>query len=124
MLAHVLGQYTHTDTGEVVDRETSMTRVLCGEETLKAWSKDFISEAGLQSRKTKVLCQVLEENFDEDTAAGCGLLFVEMNHRQDVPTNSIIADQVTKELCDVAKAVRLITVDGIIVFGKRSLEQV
>jgi hypothetical protein len=66
----------------------------------------------------------LEENLDEDTAAGCGLLFIEVNHRQDMPTNSIVADQVAKELCDVAEAVCFITMDGIIVFGKGSLEQV
>jgi hypothetical protein len=41
-----------------------------------------------------------------------------------MPTNSIIADQVAKELCDVAEAVRFITMDSIIVFSKGSLEQV
>jgi hypothetical protein len=36
MLAHVFCQHTHTNTGEVVDREASVARVLEWEQTLEA----------------------------------------------------------------------------------------
>lgn len=101
-----------------------MAWVLCREETLEARSQYIIPKAGLQSRQTEILCEVLEQDFDEDTAAGCGLLFVEMNHRQDMPTNRIVANEVAEELGNVAQFVCFITMDGIVVLGKGGLKQV
>lgn len=101
-----------------------MAWVFRGEETLKARPQYIISKSGLQSRQTKILCKVLEQNFDEDTAAGCGFLFVEMNHRQDMPTDRVVADEMAKELGNVAQFVCFVTMDGIVVLGKGSLKQV
>jgi hypothetical protein len=92
LLAHVFRQYTHTDTSEVVDGKSGVSGVLCWEETLEAGAENLISEAGLQARKTQILCQVLEEDLDEDTAAGGGLLFVKMDDRQNMPADGIVAD--------------------------------
>lgn len=101
-----------------------MAWVLRREETLEAGSQYIIPEAGLQTRQTEILRKVLEQDLDEDTAAGCGLLFVEMNHGQDMPTNRVVADEVTEELGNVAQFVCFVTMDGIVVLGKGSLEQV
>lgn len=101
-----------------------MAWVICGEETLEARSQYIIPKAGLQSRHTEILREVLEQDFDEDTAAGCGLLLVEMNHRQDMPTNRIVADEMAEELGNITQFVCLVTMDGIVVLGKGSLKQV
>lgn len=101
-----------------------MAWVLRGEETLEARSQYIIPEAGLQSRQTEILCEVLEQDFDEDTAAGCGLLLIEMNHRQHMPTNGIVADEMTEELGNIAQFICFVTMDGIVVLGKGSLKQV
>jgi hypothetical protein len=124
VFAHVFGQDTHTNAGEVVDREAGVARVLGREKTLETWSQDLVSEPGLQGRQAHVLCKILEQDLDEDTAAGGGFLFVKMDHREDMPANGIVADHMSEEARNVAQTIRLVTVDGIVVFGKRSLEQV
>lgn len=124
MLAHVFRQHTHANTGEVVDRETGVARVLCREQTLEAGPQDLVSETGLQARKTKVLGEVLEQNFDEDTAAGRGLLFIHMDHGQNVPANGVIAEHVSEEPCNIPQAICLVAVDGVVVRGERGLKQV
>lgn len=101
-----------------------MAWVLRGEETLEARSQYIIPKAGLQPRQTEILCEVLEQDFDEDTAAGCGLLLVEVNHRQHMPTNGIVADEMAEELGNIAQFICFVTVDGIVVLSKGSLKQV
>lgn len=124
MLAHVFGQNTHANAGEVIDRETGMSRVIRGEETLKAWPQNLITESGLQAGQAHVLSKVLEQNLDEDTAARGGFLFVEMNHRKNMPADGIVADHVSEETSDVTQTVCLVAVNRVVVFGKCSLEQV
>lgn len=124
MLAHVLRQHTHTNTGEVVDREASVSRVLCGEQTLEAGPQDLVSETGLQTRKSEVLCEILEQNLDKDTAARSGLLFIHMDYGQNMPANGVIAEHMSEESCNVPQAIRLIAVNSIVVIGERGLEQV
>lgn len=122
MLAHVFRQHTHTNTGEVVDRETGVTRVFCREQTLEAGPQDLVSETGLQARKTEVLGEVLEQNLDEDTATGRGLLLIHMDHRQNVPANGVIAEHVPEEPRNVSQAIRLVAMNSVVVLGERGLK--
>jgi hypothetical protein len=78
----------------------------------------------LQAGQAKILCEVLEEDFDEDTATGGRLLLIHMDHRQNVPANGVVAEHMSKEPCNVPQAVRLIAVDSVVVFGERGLKQV
>ena len=77
-----------------------------------------------QFRQSKVLSEILKENLDEDTTARCRFVFVHVDDRHDVPAKGISAEQVAKEASNVAKPVRFVSVDGVVVFGKRSLKQV
>jgi hypothetical protein len=124
MLSHVFCQHTHTDTGKVVDGEAGVARVFCREQTLEAGPKDLVSESGLQARQTEVLCKILEENLDENTAAGGCFLLIHMNHRQNMPANGVIAKHMSKEACNVPQTVRLVAVNSVVVFGECGLEQV
>jgi hypothetical protein len=124
VLAHVFRQHTHTNTGEVIDRETGVTRVLCWEQTLEAGPQNLVSETGLQARKTKVLGEILEQNLDEDTATGRGLFLVHMDYGQNVPANGVIAEHVSEKPCDVPQAIRLVAVDSVVVLGECGLKQV
>lgn len=85
MLTHLLRQDPHADTGEVVDRETRVTRFVGREDAGEARTKDLIFQAFLQRRHTKCFGEILEQNLDEDSATGRGLVFVEMHHTENVP---------------------------------------
>lgn len=41
-----------------------------------------------------------------------------------MPANGIIAEHMSEEPCNVPQAIRLIPVDGVVVFSKRGLEQI
>lgn len=71
-----------------------------------------------------MLTQVLEQNLDKNTAAGCRFLLVHMDDRQDVPANCISAYHVAEEPSNVAQSIRLIPMDCVVVFGKSSFIQV
>lgn len=101
-----------------------MSRVLRREETLKAWPQNLVTETGLQAGQAHVLSKILEQNLDENTAAGGGFLLVEMDHRKDMPADGIIADHVSKETSDIAQAICLVAVNRVVVFSKGSLKQV
>jgi hypothetical protein len=101
-----------------------VARVLCREHAFEAGPQDFISEACLQAGNTQVLGEVLEQDLNEDAAAGRGFLFVEVNHRQDMPTKGIVAEQMSKEPRDVAETICFVAVNGVVVLGKRLLEQI
>lgn len=124
MLAHVFGQHAHANAGEVIDGEASVTRVLSREKTLEAGPQDLISEPGLQAWQAHMFSQVLEQNLDEDTTARGSLFLVEVDHRQDVPSNGVVADEMSEEPCNVAQTVGFVAVDGVVVFGERGLEEV
>lgn len=124
MFTHILRQNTKADTGEVVDGETRVAWVVHREESLETGSKDLIRHLRSQLRQPKMLSEILEENFDKDTTARCRLLLIHMDDRHHMPANRVSAEHVAKEAGNVAKPVRLVPMDRIIVFGERSLKQV
>lgn len=124
MLTHIFRQNTKTDTGEVVDGEPCVAWVVQREETFETGSKDLIRHLRPQLGQSKMLSQVLEENLDKDTAARCRFFFVHVYNRHHMPANCVSAEHVAEEAGDIAKPVRLVPMDRIIVFGERSLKQV
>ena len=124
MFTHVLCQNTKANTGEVVDREPRVAWVVHREETLETGPQNLVCHVLAQLRQSKVLSEILEEDLNEDAAARCRFFFVHVDDGHDVPAKGIGAEQVAKEASNVAKPVRFVSVDGVVVFGKRSLKQV
>ena len=81
MLSHLLGQCTHTNAGKVIDGESGVPWVVYWEDAFKAGSDDIIFQSCLELWHAKCFCEILEQNLDEDTAAGSGLVFVQMDDR-------------------------------------------
>lgn len=81
MLAHLLSQDAHANAGEVIDRKSSIPRVICGEDTIKARAEYFIIQALLKFGHAEHLCEVLEQDLDKYPAAGCGFIFIQVHHR-------------------------------------------
>jgi hypothetical protein len=84
----------------------------------------ILLQSRLQFLHAHHLCQILEENLDEDTTAGCSFFFVEVHNREDMPSNGIGSEEMAEETCDIAKAIRLVPVDGIIVLREGLLKQI
>ena len=117
MLAHCLGEAAHAYAGEVVDCETGVARigVVHGEDAFEAGLEDVVFEAGLQAGHAHCFGKVLEEDFDEDTAAGSCFFFIKMDDREDVPAYRVRAYEVTEKAGDITKAVGFVAMDRIIV---------
>lgn len=47
-----------------------------------------------------------------------------MDNRQHVPTDCVCGKQVAEKAGDVAKTVRVVAVDGLVIFSERGLEEV
>ena len=82
MFAHFLCETTHADTGEVIDCETgvALVGVVHGEDAVEAGAEDVVFEARLESSHTHCFREVLEEDLDENTAAGGGFVFVQVDN--------------------------------------------
>ena len=81
MFAHFFGQTAHADTGEVVDCEAGVPGIgmVHWEDAFEAGSEDLIFEAGLEGTHSHCFREILEEDFDKDTAAGGRFFFVEVD---------------------------------------------
>lgn len=89
MFTHLFSKRSHTNAGEVVDREAGVSGIVCGEDARKAGAQDVILHSFLKFRHAHRLGQVLKQDLDEDTAARGRFLFVEMDDREDVPADGI-----------------------------------
>jgi hypothetical protein len=69
------------------------------------------------------LGEILKKNLDEDTTAGGGFLFIQMNDRQYVPSDGVGANEMTKKARNVSQSVSFVSMNGVIIFGKRILEK-
>lgn len=65
-----------------------------------------------------MLCQVLEQDLYENSTTRGGLFLIQVDDRQNVPSNGIIADHVPEEPCDIAQAIGLVAMDGVVVLCK------
>lgn len=124
MLAHFLREKTHSDTGEVVDGEPRIARVVHRENTVKAGPKDRIIQPFPQLRQAEMLCEILEQDLNENTTARSRLVLVQVDDGEHMPPNRVSAQYVAKEARNVAQPVGFVAVNGIIVFRKGLLEQV
>jgi hypothetical protein len=124
MFTHLFCERTHTDTGEVVDGESGVARVVQWEEAVKAGSEDRVGQAFFEFGHSHMLGEVLEQNFDEDTAAGGCFFLVQMNQRKYMPADSIIAENMAKEASNVAQSVCFVAMDGLVIFGKCLLKEI
>lgn len=88
------------------------------------WSQNLIGRTRLELRHANLLRDLLEQDLDKDTAAGCGLVLVEVDRGQAVPAQSIHAKHVSEQHGNVAQLVVLVSVNRVVVLGKSLLKQV
>lgn len=124
MLSHILRQCTHTDASEVVDGEPGVAWIVLWKQALITRLEDRIVQMFLKLRHSQNLGEILKEDLDEYSTAGGRFLFIQVNHRQDVPTYCVGAKHMAKETCNITKSVRLITMNGIVIFRKGSFKKV
>ena len=60
------------------------------------------------------LCQFLEQNLDEDSGTGGGVVFIQFDHLKHFPTNSICVEEVREELGNVPQFPSLQSVDSVV----------
>jgi hypothetical protein len=65
----------------------------------------------------------LEQQFDKDTGRRGGLIFIEMDDRDNLPSNGISSKKMAKELRNNSQLVGLVTMDCFVVFNKAILEK-
>lgn len=118
MFTHLFRERTHTNAGEVVDREPGVARVVQGEKAVEARPKDRIGQAFFEFGHSHMLGEILEQNLDENTATRGGFFFIQMNQRKHMPPDSIVTKDMAKEPSNVAQSVCLIAMDGLVVFGE------
>lgn len=124
MLAHIFCQDTHANAGEIVDGESSVTRVFCREKTLETGAKDFISETRLQARQTEMFSQILEQDLDEDSTTRRSFFLIHVDDTENVPSDGIVADHMSEETRDVPQAVCFIAVNSVIIVCEGSLKEI
>ena len=85
MFSHSFCQMPHSDTGEVVDRETRISGVIQREETCKARSQNVIFESLLYVGHAHSFHGSLHQDFDEDSGARSRVVLVQGNHGHYMP---------------------------------------
>lgn len=124
MLSHLFSQNTHANTGKVVDRESDVARVVNGEDAFEVRSESFVGQTCPQLWQASFLQNVLEQDLDEDTAAGCSFIFVEVNDAKAVPAQGVGRKHMAEQHCNVSQLVVLISVNSLVVLGKGLFEEI
>lgn len=122
MFSHLLSDDAQPDTGEVVDREASVLRVVHGEHLLVVFSHGWVFEPLRQLLQPHLFHHFIHKNFDENSARRRGVVLVHLDHREHSPRQRIARQQMTEEPSDVAKPVRLVAMDCLVVCGEGLLE--
>jgi len=115
MFSHVLGDDTKPDTGEVVDREPRVLRVVHGEHGSIIVLHRHILEPLPKLLQPHLLHNLLHENLDEDTTRRRRVILVHLDHGEHRPRDGIACEEVSKEPGDVAKPVGLVAMDRLVV---------
>lgn len=76
VFAHFLRQAAHAYAGEVVDREPGIARVVGRENAFEVFPEIIVLEPFLQLGHSESFGEVLEEDLDEDAAAGSSFFLV------------------------------------------------
>jgi hypothetical protein len=77
---------------------------------------DFgVLEPLLQRSQPHTLHQLGHEDLDENTAATRRIVFVHLDALKARPADGVRGEQVAEEPCDVAKAIRFVAMDGLVV---------
>lgn len=124
VLAHVLGQHAHADRGEVVDGETGVLRIVLGEEPLPVLLQARLAEAFGERLEAELLLDLLKEDLDKDSRAAGRVLFVHVDDGERGPAHTVGRIEVTEEARDVAEAVGLVSMDGVVVVAEALFEVV
>ena len=74
-----------------------------GEDASKEHLQSGLLQALVEGHQAQVLRQVLEQDLDEDAAAGCGVLLSQPNARQHRPADGIRCQQVLQQARRIKK---------------------
>lgn len=66
----------------------------------------------------------MHENFDEDTTARSGVVFIDFDAFKGHPRNGVRAKQMSKKAGDVAQPIGFIPMNGSVVISERVFEAV
>lgn len=88
------------------------------EHPCKVWLDRLILKLLGEGFKTEVFCEVLEQNLDEDTGAGRGVLLGQSDGRQTRPRNGIGVQQMPEELRSISHFVNLDLVHVVVGLAK------
>lgn len=124
MLAHVLGDSSHTNRGEVVDAEAGIARVVFGEEANICFLEIGVLEALNKFLHAHDFSKILEQNLDEDTGGRCGFVLVEMDAGENMPAEGVRGEHVSEELGNVTDLVGFVAMNGVIILPEGVLEEV
>ena len=106
-ISQLVREPSQSDGSEKVDGKAGIFGIIPREQSRKRLGQCGILEAGVQLEQSHIFGQLLEQDFDEDSArTGCVLL-VEPNASHNVPPDGISEEKMGKELANVPEAVRV-----------------
>lgn len=124
MLTHLLGDGTQVDGSEVVDRETSVLRVVHREHTAARHPDFGVLEAFCNRLEAHALRNLVEHDLDEYTGTGRRVVFGQLDAVEYVPGDRVRGDEMTEETRNIPQPVRLVSVDCLVVLAERLFEAV
>ena len=124
MLTHFLRDSTQTNAREVVDRETSVLRVVHREHSATGHLDLGVLEPLRDGFETHALRHFIEQDLDEDTGTRGRILFGEPDAVEDIPGDSVGRKEVTEEPRDIPETICLVAMDGLVVLAECLLKAV
>lgn len=122
MLTHIFSDRAKTNTGEVVYGESSILRIIHGEHATTTPADFFVPEPLRDSFQAHSFAHLVEHDLDEDTATGSGVVLSQLDTLQHSPRDRVCAEEMAEEAGDVPQTVRLVSMNGGVVFGECTFE--
>lgn len=115
VLSHFFRDNTQPNTSKVVDRKPSVLRHIHWEHSRTTPLHLWIFEPLREHLQSHAFHHLLHENFDEDTTARSGVVFIDFDALKGHPRNGVRAKQMSKKAGDVAQPIGFIPMNGGVV---------
>ena len=123
MFTHVFGNSAQSDTREEIDREPRVLWVINREDVGQERLKLILLEPLLEFDQTHSFDNLLKHDLDEDTTRTRRVVFVHLDRFHHGPRNGVRHQQVSEEPRNVAKFVRVFSVDRRVEFVEELFER-
>jgi len=118
MLSQLIRETPQANGSEEVDREASVLGGITGEHTIQEGQQKRVMQASIQLVQAQILHQLLEEDFDKDTTRRIGVVLIQANVLQNLPTDGTGVKEMSKEFRQVANGVGFQSMDFAEPFGE------